>query len=258
MKVTVRFSYTEDVVPPRCRKPRRTRFHDGELRVNIPEISKEMAPVAIVATRRKSSWQSGYRIEYRWYKNKLWTAVDMNNYRHPEIPGVIDLTEGNHSWPGISLYAGYLAHSTKFDAEKEIRSAMKLHLYIDGVHYRLTGEPRYEVNTFGMGRNHGSTAIFIEHCYNQNIGRDRYFSLLELDKAVALATDIATKRGDTKSLPMRLNGGEKFEIRLPEAIRVNPKRQHGTGCSFINALDSVSMATGGSPAAVMGAALALI
>lgn len=253
MKVTVRFSYTEDVVPPRCRKPRRTKFHDGELRVNIPEISKEMAPVAIVATRRKSSWQSGYRIEYRWYKNKLWTSVKL-----ADIPSVIDVTEDNRWEQYELLWGGDLWDRTKLNAEKYIRSKAKGHLYIDGVHYCQVSEPRYVVNTFGMGRNHGGTAMFVEHRYNPNIGWGRYFSLLELDKAVALATDIATKRGDTKSLPMRLNGGEKFEIRLPEAIRVNPKRQHGTGCSFINALDSVSMATGGSPAAVMGAALALI
>lgn len=230
MKVTVRFSYTEDVVPPRCRKPRRTGFDDGELRVNIPETSKEMAPVAIIATRPKFSWQSGYCIEYRWYKNKLWTAVDSINDYHPkklaEIPCVIDLTKGNHWWPGISLYAGDLAHRTKFDAEKKIRSVMKDHLCIDGVHYRLAGEPRYVINTFGLGNNHGSTAVFVHDFYNSNIRRDSYFSLLDLDKALATATDIASQRGDTESLPMTLNGGEKFEILLPDAIRLNPKRQH--------------------------------
>jgi len=86
----------------------------------------------------------------------------------------------------------------------------------------------------------------IETGYNGNIPRSRYFSLLERDKAIALATDIATRRGDDKSLPIKPHG-PAWEILLPEAIQVKPSVQHGDGDGFLNTLDALTMDTGGAP-----------
>ena len=47
MKVAIPYEYTEEAIPPRCRKPRRVRMKDT-MTVTIHELSGDDAPVAIV------------------------------------------------------------------------------------------------------------------------------------------------------------------------------------------------------------------
>ena len=65
--------------------------------------------------------------------------------------------------------------------------------------------------------------------YNSNIARKAYFNLLEREKAIQYATEIATNRGDTKSLPIEPHGPE-WQILMPEALQVplaEPSRFRG-------------------------------
>ena len=73
MKIDVLYSYTENVIPPRCRNARRTNFDSGIVVVDVREIPPEQAPVALVHT------QYGYDMEtiqgtaeYRWFEDRLW------------------------------------------------------------------------------------------------------------------------------------------------------------------------------------------
>jgi hypothetical protein len=99
-------------------------------------------------------------------------------------------------------------------------------------------EPRYVVNTFGMGNNHGGTGMFIEKGYNSNISHTNYFSALNYDKACQYADEIALQRGDTKSIPVRTNCGNTIEVIINEVVNVNPAKDHGDGDEFINSIES--------------------
>lgn len=250
MQINIKFNYSEITTPPRCRKPKSVHFNDGELTHHIPEVSDLEAPVAIRSTGLHS-FDSDLRfiVEYRWYKGKLWTSVNLrgcsptgytsggNDYTHHIPNSIIDLTQSNYD------YCNQL-HLDSFKSKSDVIDGLLIQLdsmlLINGVMYRPAGEPRYVVVTFGLGRNYGGTALFAESSYNLNIGNDSYFNLFDRDKAMASATDIAKKRGDTKSLPMKLNMVNEFEILIPEAIQVNPDQQHGEGDTFINALKNIA------------------
>lgn len=117
-------------------------------------------------------------------------------------------------------------------ARKETRQ----YLLVDGELYKRTAEPRYVVNTFGLGHNHGGTGMLCEYYYNTNISKDNYFSALDGEKAVAYANKVAAGRGDTKDVG-------KFKpfivCHMPEIVKVKPKKQHGNGDNFLNDCEKV-------------------
>lgn len=247
-KIKVLFSYTEKIIPKRCRLARPVQFEDGSVTVSIPMVSKKDAPVAIIKNR---CWNQVKPISYRWWGGKLWT---MSSYE--SLPEQFDLNDNhasaiNHSF---GYYESCFYSVSKKERIKGIRAAAAKHLIIDGVYYERAGEPRYVVMTFGLGRNHGGTSLSCGHHYNPNIGKSQYFSLLQLDQAIALATKTANARGDDKSLPITY---ETFQVLIPEAIKVNPRKQHGNGCAFINSLNALSEAVGGNNAIVGAAAIGL-
>lgn len=270
MQAKILFPYTEMVVPPRCRKPRPQEFTDGELSFDIPEVTEADAPVAIrcrgkTLGRKKRS----YALVYRWWNQALWSSVRIygaqpasmtagqDDWDYPNWPAVLDLNapDGSNRAYEFGIYTP--AGRTRRDWEHVLREVPTQHLIVDGVAYRRAGEPRYVVMTFGLGQNHGGTACMMDSHYNQNIGREAYFNLLQRDAAVAYATQVATNRGDTKDLPIKPHG-PKFEVLIPEAIQVNSATQHGDGSEFLNAIETVAQETGGSPVAGIAAIGALL
>jgi hypothetical protein len=263
------FSYTETVIPPRCRKPRPQKSHDGEVDIEIAYVSEEEAPIAI-----RSHVFLGYgearrpfSVDYRWWQGSLWTAVRLagvtprgytsrcEDWDYTAVPDVVDVRTDT-AYPNCNVHdIHYYTAYSRAEVEKEVRDSVQSNLVVDGVWYRPAGEPRYVVQTFGLGNNHGGTAVFADSSYNSNVPHHRYFSLLDRDKALALATEIANKRGDDKSLPMKVNGDPEFEILLPESIQVRPADQHGNGDPFLNKLDGITEACGGSPVGGLMAAV---
>ena len=67
MQLTVKYTYVENIIPARCRNPRRARFDDGLEVVNLREILREAAPVAIISASNSSEPP----IEYRWFDGQL-------------------------------------------------------------------------------------------------------------------------------------------------------------------------------------------
>ncbi len=269
MKVHVLFAYTETVIPPRCRKPRAVHFADGHTDLEIREVSGAQAPLAIRAQGFLDYDSTRpYTLDYRWFDDQLWTSMRSCNaaprahvsggqdFAYPSLPDALDLRR-KHSHGNESYLFGYWedhsAHSRN-EVLDGLQGFAQQHLLIDGVLHKPANEPRYVVMTFGLGRNHGGTACMVDDGYNGNISKSRYFSLLEREKAIALATSIATQRGDTKNLPI-VPHGPSFEVLIPEAIQVRPAAQHGDGDPFLNSLDAMSLATGGSPIVGLVAAL---
>lgn len=135
-------------------------------------------------------------------------------------------------------------------AANEIASGLCINA---GIMYRATSEPRYVVMTYGLGNNHSSTDLLVVMAYNQNIPNKSYFSALEYEKACEAADKVAANRGDTKSMPVRPT--EKIEVFIQEAVKLNPAQEHGTGNSFLNAIeDGINHggAAGGIAAAMAG------
>lgn len=236
MKIKIFFSYVENVIPPRCRKPRRVRFHDGEIELEVPEVQSGEAPVAIRAMCKPDSKETPYQMEYRWWKNRLWTNVQCYRGqphldRETKLPSmflkydqIIDL---RGDWRlenrDFGIYMSDVENS-KVKIIDYLTEWANHELIIDGVRHQPCSEPHYVVMTFGLGRNHGGTACVIDGYHDQNDFNSIVFSLLERDKAIKKATEVATLREDLKSLPIEPHGPD-WEVLIPEAIQIKPLDQ---------------------------------
>ncbi|QHF00420.1 hypothetical protein LCG56_28940 (plasmid) [Pseudomonas cannabina pv. alisalensis] len=226
MQLTVKYSYVESIIPPRCRNLRRVRFDDGLEVVTLREITREAAPVAIIS----ASDSSEPPIEYRWFDGHLWTSCSVygcsrqahtsggTDYDYPapgpELSLVTDSVSMSRHDIGIfvSVSEGKLAI-----AEYLQRWAQSL-IFIDGQVYRPAGEPRYVVMTFGLSNNHGGTAVLCTDISNTNIKEQSYFSILQLEQAKDYADRIAAARGDTTKF--NADPGYTFEVLIPEAVQI--------------------------------------
>ena len=112
------------------------------------------------------------------------------------------------------------------------------YISLDGELWKECGEPRYVVNTFGLGHNHGGTAMFIEEFYNSNISSKNYFNAVDRDKAITYAKETAIARGDTDSVK-RIGKMENIEVLIPEFFKVDPEKEHGEGNAFLNLLEDM-------------------
>lgn len=247
MKRTFKFPYViHNVIPYRCRKPRTIHYQDGlvEVEVRELELTTEQFPVAIMRNR---TWRDEQPEKYYWFEEKLWVA------HYPNWSG----------WKGTPLeirahFDQYAGPSFQFWQTKEENLASaevwtSNHLIVNGLVYRTAKEPTYCVHTFGLGYNHGGTAVMIESGYNGNISWTRYFRADEFDKAAALALEIATNRGDSESLKT-IPKDNDLVVLIPEAIRANPLKDYGgPGDDFLNRLDVItSSAESAAEAAVLG------
>jgi len=207
--------------------------------VTIKEVNDSDAPIALITTtngwRKIENSRHANGIDlipvqtvYRWYKSKLYIPYAD---RYGEVLALSDI---EYSIKEDS----YPYDASEKERIKCIRKNARRFLIIDGVIYVKQGEPRYCVNTFGLGFNHGGTGFFVENVYNGNISKNNYFNALEREKVIAYGRSIALGRGDTDSVD---SIGERcnIEVLIPEAIKCNPQKEHGEGCPFINDAESM-------------------
>lgn len=197
MKVKLTFAYTAIVTPPRCRKPREV-TQEGCIAVTFREVIGEEAPIAI----------SSARTTLRWYKNKLYqrdthwgrTGVCISTTAKDFVEEYTDRVKREHTCSSLPF------------ARRAIMAKVRSVLLIDGWAWVASMEPYYEVTTFGLGHNHGGTALMVGHGF----ARDS-FKLNQLEAAIAQATKVATERGDTNYLPITPH--EVFTVHIPEALK---------------------------------------
>lgn len=234
MKVTIPYHYTETMVPYRCRKPRPVEFDDGELTVEIREVTASEAPVAI--SEIAQGINKGATVDYRWYDGKLY--VDQKLTAHDRFRELKHNPFWQYDTPDAKGYHGRSYGSkSKVEREEDIIKWSERFLYVDGILYVTHGEPRYVVMTFGLGCNHGGTSLSIAYHYNPNIAHSAYFPLTQREEAIKAAEATALGRGDNESVPIKVYSD--FEIFIPEAIQVNPAIQHGDGDPFINKIENL-------------------
>jgi hypothetical protein len=260
MRFTYPYQYTSVFQPLtpkgnidyRC-KPARY-VSTSRLFIDIPEVSGEQAPVAIrqqtrelYATdkviRETGAWGKEYEldyrpftVEYRWYDGRLWTTVDVDDLdsrhhdssyglKHLEIP---DLNRPGYRGDYYHQF-GECSYQTKAERVEAITKRFAQWLVIDGRLHKEHGEPRYEIITQGLGCDHGGTTLRVAYFYNGNCNWRQYFSLLKYDDAVAAWKSIADGRGDVKH---RWLPEDRFEVLVPEAIKLDPAAWGGEGDEF--------------------------
>lgn len=123
------------------------------------------------------------------------------------------------------------------DIIKQIKDIAKNMISIDGVICEPSGEPRYVVMTFGLGNNHGGTSLSQDTYYNGNISKKCYFNANQYEEALASAIKTANGRGDNESIERIKSEINKIVVLIPEAVKLNPNKDHGNGSQFLNDIE---------------------
>ncbi len=236
MRIKVPYKYTEEVVPKHCRKARRMPF-EGSISLLVHEVTGQEAQVAIREHTRVSEHAV---IEYRWWGEKLWVVHSFNRYSHGPYETQTVEQFAQDPWPMTNG-----PNDTWYRSKQQTRAGLmnwaRSILFVNGVRWKLSGEPRYVIMTFGLGHNHGhpGTTLSSTNSYNSNISKRRYFRIDQHDLALTTAIAIAEHRGDDKAISFIKEYHETFDILIPEAIRLNLVKEHGEGDPFINKLEDM-------------------
>ena len=235
MKIKTWIKWHESYVPPRCRK---VRYRECEeyVDINLAETTMENMKLAF----EDNSYSGKGKIYF--FRNKLWTKAkitdicapsDEDRYASP-LDALIYWRERSSCFFPRTWRDG--EHPDKKHMVAMARKETRDFLLVDGELYKVTSEPRYCINVFGLGHNHGGTGMFCDYHYNPNIRKESYFSALQGEQAVAYANKVAAGRGDTKDVG-------KFKpfiiCHMPELVKVKPNKQHGNGNDFMNAMENV-------------------
>lgn len=206
---------------------------EGKIKVSMPSVTADEAPVAFRITAY--SYREKGKTEMRWYDGKLWKRCVMDDFVcQGGKEGVSPEYFALHCRP--NLPSSGLSRSRDV-CVRAYRNYYQDYILIDGEIWSRAGEPRYVVNTFGLGHNHGGTGMFVEEFYNNNIPNTNYFSALDGDAAIAYANKVVTRRGDTESVG---RFEKMIEVLIPEAVSIRPMQEHGDGDPFINKINAVT------------------
>ena len=267
MKLNVPFVYDAKVVKPRCRKPSRVLVRDS-IEIEIAEVSADAMPVALVVGNTQLRydgerlWDFEYCVEARKPPEKVSATQVKANTESGASPFSAATAQSPfyECWVSVigraAMCAGDIDHlperddivcrewigDSKAAVVQEIERIAGRRRIIEETMYTVEGEPRYVVMTFGLGNNHGGTGMSIDFSYNTNIPATSYFRADQYDEACAYADEIATRRGDDKSCPVRPS--HKIEVLIPEAVKLSPRAEHGGGCEFINQVEAGIQAGG--------------
>lgn len=267
INLQIPFAFKAAVLPPRCRKHRDMHFRataSVSLR-QIPEDQRDtLAPVAFRWTEKAFRAEAGAPpVEVRWLNGLCYAPMTRRMARGGDVPvkagEYMDSLQSEASyhhlhkdgcwWPSeletlVDEQYRDVTDSNRQQRIAQIEAALSKVVLLGDEVWQVCGEPRYQVNTFGLGGNHGGTALFVVMHYNSNISRDYYFRADRYAEAVAWAERVAQERGDTKSIPITPNSTSPIEVLLPEAVRLNPAKEHGEGDPFLNQMQAASRAGG--------------
>lgn len=250
MLIKVPFVYQASIIPAKCRKPR-TQYIRDVAGVTIADLDD-----AVLA----ASWQKEKRYSDEMYEYQLfychgafWEELSHSPAsRVPEhtvsleewLQRISDPTAYGNPFGGHALAASRQAQSlySHLPSRERVKEKMGIREYLgdnrseeektifetalrygvrEGRMFVKRNEPVYRVMTFGLGANHGATALVLDSEVSSH-GSDgtHHFNLNDLDKAIRAATFQAELRKDTNSLPMKPD--TKVTIHYPEAFTFNP------------------------------------
>ena len=237
MKIVTWIKYETPYLPPRCRKMRY-----AECEEYITSTLKEIKSSDMQLAFDDSSYGGKGKIFF--YRGHLWAKAKRHCPDYYEGEGcntALDDLIWDHEHCSTYFRFDFDRESKGMDTSraavvKQVRQDLRTYLVVDGELYSQSAEPRYVINTFGLGCNHGGTGMFVEYHYNPNIRKENYFSALDGDAAVEYANKIAAGRGDTKDVG---KFHKMIEVYMPELVKINPKRQHGNGNRLLNDMEDI-------------------
>jgi len=244
MKIKTWIKYNEGYLPtPRCRKLRYRKCEDY--------VDIDLAEVSMVAL--EPAFDVGHMIY--GYAGKLWREATERDIHCADEKKPMSVLEALvYARVTCSTYFGRYDYSDGYglnESKREDRDAviaranrdMAEYILIDGVLYHSTGEPMYNICTFGLGHNHGGTGFFVDYCYNPNLSKDSYFNAAEYEKAMDYAIDIAARRGDTNDVSRfqedKKNEYHKIKVFDMKYVTRNPQQEYGEGEEFLNDIEKI-------------------
>jgi len=258
MLLVVPFVYEALVVRPRCRKPVVVAIRD-EIEVNIKEVDEDTIPVAFKVGKDSYRWDGvklwdfAYFTEarrpplkvraetvkentlspdaYKWscssslapFKN-FWFSNSKTMARKHNLPtSIVGQSWLKDAAPLEEVVYRKFLDSNRLDIQNMAIEIASNYLICNGFLYHRVGEPRYEVITFGCGRN-CSRAVFIVNGQNPNIADDCYFNAFQFDEAIKCMKLVSTLA------PEKTNCGNKIQVLIPSAVQVkrNPRMNKDT------------------------------
>ena len=259
MLFNIKYWYLEEYLPTKRHRKLRKRYLQGNVDVEIKELTTEDFPVAFIIHDYKSISQNAtsydefndteYKMfaeEIRTYNGNLFMPVRVT---HGVAISMIfesfdyinrNLTSYKPCWKYGEDFTEQSIVKSNSICEDEFYIMQKAEKYViyDNKVWQICGEPMYEIVTFGLGYNHGGTGFFITQNYNNNISKNNYFNALEREKAIEYGKQIALKRGDTDSVDI-IGENDIIEVLMPEMVKRNPQKEHGDGDEFINSIESI-------------------
>lgn len=212
IEITAHGCYSvDDYIPPRCRKPRYAEFPVSTV-VEIPVLSD--ADVALAFTVNDIHEGGTEVVEYN---GKLYRPAKEPVRR--ESGGHDDMTiESTYFETERELR--YLGARSEQEFVFEAREIVAKQIVIGDKVYRETTEPRYVVQTFGLGHNHGGTGLLETWEDNPNVASESYFRADEFEKARARAIEVAKGRGDTDDIPRLESMEPAITVHKSDAVRL--------------------------------------
>lgn len=283
MKINVNYYYNQKFLPTRRHKNVRERQIADTITVSVTELTADVFPVAFIVHDMRSvqdgmtsyedyrSEKCDFRMlaeEIRTYKGKLYTPVRITHGAaistiFEDESYVIHILErlADRDWyiddDNEFTENSIVVEENKKKVRQMLRNSARHYIYFDGKFWSVCGEPRYVINTFGLGHNHGGTGFFVEYGYNPNISNKNYFNALQRDDAISYGKSVALGRGDTESVN-RIGIHDIIEVIMPDMVKVTPNKQHGNGCEFMNVMESViSNSSNKDEAGILCVALAM-
>lgn len=231
MEIKTWIKYYEGYLPPRCRK---LRYRECEDYVDITLAEATLTDMSLAF--EDNSYEGKGKIYY--YDGCLWAADSSFNRGFHKYKSALEKIideNANCSWYFPRIWRDG-EHPDKEHMIYMAKMDMSNCLLVDGILFRTSKEPRYVINVFGLGHNHGGTGMFCGYSYNPNISRDSYFSALQGEEAVAYANKTAASRGDTNDV----GRFKPFIVcHRPDLVKVDPNTQHGDGDKFLNTMKDV-------------------
>jgi len=268
MEIKTRIYYEENFLPTkRCRKEE-TRKLEKETIINVKEMLDKDIPIAFII--KSHSWEGDdfipMNIEIRTYNGKLYQIKRFSEvacgakgnmpieYLKRMLTNGSNYCYENPKWNDESS----IVTSSNFEKlKKQSQSKADNYFIFNGCVWKECDEPRYVINTFGLGHNHGGTGMFVEQYYNSNIPKSSYFTALQRKEAIEYADKVASVRGDTNDVG-KFNSADDIIVLLPEAVKCNPAIEAGDGDPFINNIESMINKTESSgEAAILTMAMGL-
>lgn len=224
MKIETTIKFYEGYIPPRCRKMRYKEVFKS-VWVNIQETTFDS--LKLVYIDLWNNWEV-YYYNGKFYKRSFF------NFNLAYDNTITNALDDLIAWrkKGSQYYAksknangdicNYAEYETKKDIVKRLKKEMSQYLIVDGVLYEMViGKPYYNIYTFGLGNNHGGTALFVSYSTapKRMIRESKgwAFSINDTEKAISTAIEIATKRRDTNYIDKIKK--PKIDIKMPELFK---------------------------------------